>query len=65
MGERQTSAGRRRVDVSDDRASHAPADVRREHFVTLFDDSFLPIGLALYQSLVAQGQAVSLVGRGD
>jgi hypothetical protein len=25
----------------------------REHFVTLFDDSLLPIGLALYQSLVA------------
>jgi hypothetical protein len=38
--------------------SAAPSDsnatLPREHFVTLFDDSFLPIGLALYQSLVAQ-----------
>jgi hypothetical protein len=60
MGERQTSAGRRRVDVSDDQASHAPAEVRREHFVTLFDDSFLPIGLALYQSLVARARPFRL-----
>lgn len=39
--------------------SHAPGtaqssgDIPREHFVTLFDDSFLPIGLALYDSLLA------------
>ncbi len=32
----------------------------REHFVTLFDDSFLPIGLALYQSLVAQARPFRL-----
>jgi hypothetical protein len=44
--------------------SAAPSDSNaatpREHFVTLFDDSFLPIGLALYQSLVAQGQPFRL-----
>ena len=31
-----------------------------EHFVTLFDDSFLPIGLALYQSLVARARPFKL-----
>jgi hypothetical protein len=36
-----------------DDLSQAPTDAPREHFVTLFDDSFLPIGLALYESLVA------------
>lgn len=40
--------------------SHAPADAPREHFVTLFDDSFLPIGLALYESLVAHAGAFRL-----
>jgi hypothetical protein len=60
MVARQTPVFRRCVDVSDDQASHAQADVRREHFVTLFDDSFLPIGLALYQSLVAQARPFRL-----
>ncbi len=54
MVARQTPARTRRVDVTDDHVSRAPADAPREHFVTLFDDSFLPIGLALYQSLVAR-----------
>src|SRR5580700_1649533 len=53
MVARQTPAWRRRDDVSDDPLSQAPTDAPREHFVTLFDDSFLPIGLALYESLVA------------
>jgi hypothetical protein len=40
--------------------SPAQADAPREHFVTLFDDSFLPIGLALYQSLVAKARPFHL-----
>jgi hypothetical protein len=42
------------------KSSDSNADLSREHFVTLFDDSFLPIGLSLYQSLVAQGRAFRL-----
>lgn len=38
----------------------ANAGPPREHFVTLFDDSFLPIGLALYRSLVARAQPFRL-----
>jgi hypothetical protein len=34
-------------------ANSGNTSAAREHFVTLFDASFLPIGLALYQSLVA------------
>jgi hypothetical protein len=43
-----------------DNERHAQADRPREHFVTLFDDSFLPIGLALYNSLVAQARPFHL-----
>ena len=32
----------------------------REHFVTLFDNNFLPMGLALHQSLAAQGRPFRL-----
>lgn len=31
-----------------------------EHYVTLFDNNFLPMGLALHDSLLAQGQAFHL-----
>lgn len=31
-----------------------------EHFVTLFDDRFLPLGLCLYQSLLLQGEPFCL-----
>lgn len=41
-----------------DAAAPAPRSV--EHFVTLFDASFLPIGLALYHSLVAKGRPFRL-----
>jgi hypothetical protein len=41
-------------------ASHANTGSSHEHFVTLFDDSFLPIGLALYHSLVAQARPFKL-----
>jgi hypothetical protein len=60
MVARQTPACRRRDDVSDDQVSRAPTDAPREHFVTLFDDSFLPIGLALYESLVARARPFRL-----
>src|ERR1700722_19809278 len=46
---------------TDDRAdavAGAPRPV--EHFVTLFDASFLPIGLALYHSLVAHARPFRL-----
>lgn len=36
------------------------ADADREHFVTLFDASFLPIGLALYRSLEAHARPFRL-----
>jgi hypothetical protein len=39
----------------------APSGKRStEHFVTLFDDSFLPLGLALYQSLIDHAQPFHL-----
>jgi hypothetical protein len=41
-------------------SNDANAGPPREHFVTLFDDSFLPIGLALYQSLVSQARPFRL-----
>ncbi|HEV7998771.1 MAG TPA: hypothetical protein VGP63_02750 [Planctomycetaceae bacterium] len=41
-------------------SSDSNAEPPREHFVTLFDDSFLPIGLALYQSLVAHARPFRL-----
>jgi hypothetical protein len=46
--------------VSADAASPHRLDAPREHFVTLFDDSFLPIGLALYRSLVEQARPFRL-----
>lgn len=40
---------------------NAPGGARpTEHYVTLFDDSFLPLGLALYQSLVEHAQPFHL-----
>jgi hypothetical protein len=38
----------------------AAAGAEREHFVTLFDASFLPIGLALYRSLEARARPFRL-----
>jgi len=47
-------------DARDADPDHSTTAARCEHFVTLFDDSFLPIGLALYQSLVAQARPFRL-----
>ncbi len=61
MGSAAPEAGRERCgDVSGADSNASNAGVRREHFVTLFDDSFLPIGLALYQSLVARARPFRL-----
>jgi hypothetical protein len=41
-------------------AQDKSSDTEREHFVTLFDASFLPIGLALYRSLEAHARPFRL-----
>jgi hypothetical protein len=60
MGARSEAGRERCGDVSGADSNASNAGVRREHFVTLFDDSFLPIGLALYQSLVARARPFRL-----
>jgi hypothetical protein len=41
-------------------ANEQGAEAHCEHFVTLFDDSFLPIGVALHESLVAHARPFHL-----